>query len=101
MGAQDILAQAVADVFNTLGQEAIFTPAAGDPVAMMVDLDLETAFQPGADMTVWESGATIEYALPDIGREANAGETFTIGATVYTVAAVMENDGFAVKVAVK
>lgn len=101
MGAKEIFEQAVADILDVLGEDAVFTPAAGDPVSLKVDLDRETAFQPGADMTVWESGATIEYVLSDIGREADAGETFAIGAETFTVAAVVENDGFTVKVAVK
>jgi len=50
---------------------------------------------------MWGSETTIEYRLDDVGREADAGETFVVDGTTYAVADALENDGFTVKVSVK
>ena len=99
--AEDIFDQAARDAFDVLGRPATFTPATGDPVTLQVSLEQEVDFQPAGEAAVWETGATIEYVLEDLGREADPGETFTIDTTVYTVKSVIENDGRFIRVAVK
>lgn len=101
MGAEAIFDAAAQDIFDALGQSATYTPLVGDPVTLQVHLEQEVDFQPAGESAVWESGRTIEYILADIGAEANVGDTFLIGATTYTVKAVVENDGRFVTVAVK
>lgn len=93
------------DIFAALATEenATFTPGVGDPVTgLSVDIVKEINWQPAGESEVWETGITIEYILVDVGSEANQGDTFTADdTTVYTVHAVIENDGRFVKVAVK
>ncbi len=89
---------------EAMSQAAVFTPAAGDPIPVRVDLVEAEKLQPGGlESQMWGSETTIEYWLPDIGREANAGETFTMDAdgAVYTVSDVLENDGLFCRVSVK
>ena len=89
---------------DAMSQAAVFTPAAGDPVWIRVDLVAGEKYQPGGlESQTWGSETTIEYVLSALGREANPGETFTMDAdgAVYTVSDVLENDGWFVKVAVK
>ena len=77
---------------------AVFTPAAGDPVPLKVNVEKGVDLQPGSlDAQAWGTATTLEYLFSDIGREADKGEYFTMDAdgTVYTVQAVEENkDGF-------
>ena len=83
--------------------DAIFHPASGDPIpGLRVFLDLEIKDQvEGFSTQVGGPGSQIEYYLPDIGREAVAGESFEIvDAATYTVKAVNENDGVYVKLIV-
>lgn len=90
------------DLFDDLGQEATFTPSVGDAVSCQVHLYTGTENQPiGLDAQVWGSETTIEYQLDEVGKEADAGETFLIGSTTYTVKHVVENSGRFVTVAVK
>ena len=92
----------IADIFNTIGDDAIFTPAGGAPVDCKVDLVTEVDSQPHQfSTTAWAQGKTIEAILSVIGKEPDRGDIFTIDGTDYTVEAVVENDGYCVKVVVK
>jgi len=94
----DMAAKAVAAYFE---HAATFTPATGEPVSLRVQLEQGIRMQPsGYDAQAWASGKTIEYLFSDLGREAARGESFTVDGTVYTVRAVIENDGRFVKVSV-
>ena len=98
--------QAAQDIFDALAESATFTPLVGDPVEnVMVNPELEVAYQPAGESQVWEQEATIEYILAEVGKEADPGETFLIAAGIYagtyTVKAVVENDGRFCKVTVK
>ena len=105
MSEEATFTQAAQDIFDALGQSAVFTPSVGDPVSCVVNPEIEVEFQPAGESQVWEQGTTIEYMLAEVGKEADPGETFLIAAGIYagtyTVKAVLENDGRFVKVAVK
>jgi len=92
------------EIFNRLGKAATYTPSSGSPVSCMVDYLISTDLQPsGYDAVVWQTSKTIEAILDVIGKEPDAGETFTITLTgeVLTVKKVIKNDGRFVTVAVK
>ncbi len=102
MTASEQIARTAAHVV-AYWDDAVFTPAVGDPVPLKVNRSTATDFQPGGlEAQVWGSETTIEYLLSDVGREADEGETFTMDAdgAVYTVKDVMDNDGWFVKVSV-
>ena len=105
MSEEATFTQAAQDIFDALGQSAVFTPSVGDPVSCVVNPEIEVAYQPAGESQVWEQEAMIEYMLSEVGKEADPGETFLIAtgiyAGTYTVKAVLENDGRFVKVAVK
>jgi hypothetical protein len=114
MGLRAVFAEALPDIFDEAGEDAVFTPAAGDPIPCKVFIDFNIALQPnGVETQVWQQVTTIEALLSDprtdgtgvaIGREPNRDETFTLDIpsndTVYTVQAILENDGLTVKAVV-
>lgn len=82
------------DLFDQLGVDATFTPAAGDPVALKVVFKTISAFQPTSYETrSWQGEVSIEFVIDDLGREPNRAETFTVDSVVYTVQGVLANDG--------
>ena len=94
----------IEDLFSDedMTQAATYTPDVGAPVDCRVVLSLGQRNQPmGLEAQMWGSETTIEYRLDDVGREADAGETFVVDGTTYAVADALENDGFTVKVSVK
>jgi hypothetical protein len=87
--------------FETAGEDATFTPDAGDPIPCKVFIDFNVMLQPaGVNTQVWARGTTIEGLLSVLGREPKQDETFTVNSIVYTVQGILENDGLTVKVAV-
>ena len=83
------------------GEEAVFTPFAGDPDSFNVFIEFNVMLQPsGIEVQVWDRGTTIEMLFSDIGREPLKGEVFTVDGVDYTVKAILENDGFEIKVQV-
>jgi len=89
----------IAKCFNSL---ATFTPATGSAVSLRVELEKAVNPQPtGYDGMTWNQQTTIECLLADLPAEPNSGETFKISGTTYTVASVIDNDGYFVTCAVK
>lgn len=106
MGLRSTLAAALPDIFDAAGEDAVFTPAAGAAIPCKVFVEFNVMLQPaGVEVQVWQRGTTIEALLSEITREPNRGETFTLDipsdGTVYTVQAILENDGLTVKAVVK
>jgi len=102
MTAEGIFDQAAEDIFNQIGQDAVFTPSAGDPVACKVNIERDVDLEPhGYDSQVWGRGITIEAILSILGKEPDQDENFTVEETEYTVQTVQENDGRFVKMVVK
>jgi hypothetical protein len=110
MGLRAVFAAALPDIFDAAGEDAVFTPAEGASIPCKVFIEFNVMLQPaGVDVQVWQRGTTIEALLSEtpnlgIGREPNRGETFTLDIpsndTVYTVQAILENDGLTVKAVV-
>ena len=100
MGAEDISRQAALDILAEIGQDATYSHPGDDPVSCKVNVEIGVDLQPEGNAQVWEKGVTVEYAIDEVGREADSGDTFTIGTVTYTVKRVVENDGYFVKVAV-
>ncbi len=101
MGLRAVFADALPDMFDAAGEDAVFTPEAGAAIPCKVFPEFNVQLQPaGADAQVWQRGTTIEALLSVLGREPNRGETFTMDGIVYTVQAPLENDGLTVKVVV-
>jgi hypothetical protein len=101
MGLRAVFAAALPGIFDAAGEDAVFTPATGDPIPCKVFIDFNVMLQPaGTEAQVWELGTKIEALLSVIGREPNRGETFTVDLVVYTVKAILEDDGLTVKAVV-
>jgi hypothetical protein len=102
MGARAEIAAALPSVFAEKGEEAVFTPAGGpviDPCHIFIEFNV--ALQPdGMTAQAWQRATVIEALLSEIGAEPNKSDTFIYDETTYTVARIIENDGFTVKVAV-
>lgn len=101
MGLRSVFQLALPDIFNAAGEDAVFTPLSGPAVACKIFIEFNVQLQPvGVDAQVWEMGTTIEALLSEIGHQPERGETFTYNSTVYTVKAVMADDGLTVKMVV-
>jgi len=102
MSVESAITQAMDDLFADIGQAAVYTPSAGDPVACQVDISQVQTLQPGGfDGQVYAVRTTIEYRLAEVGVVASRGETFTVGSVTWTVDGVIEQDDRMVKVVVK
>jgi hypothetical protein len=81
-------------LFDVLGVDATFTPAAGDPVSLKVVFRNELAMQPvGYESRAWQGERSIEFILSDLAAEPNRGDRFEVDGNTYTVGAVTANDG--------
>jgi len=101
MSLREDIQSALPDIFAE-GEEAVFTPAQGEQIPCMVFIDFNVQLQPaGVEAEVWERGTVIEALLSELARAPVRGETFTLaGGIVYTVQAILENDGLTVKAVV-
>jgi hypothetical protein len=101
MGLRGVFAAALPGIFDAAGEDAVFTPATGDPIPCKIFIDFSVLLQPaGVEVQAWERGTTIEALLSVLGREPDRGETFTHESVVYTVRTILENDGLTVKMVV-
>lgn len=83
-------------------QDAVFTPAEGDPVDCLIYIGTDDEFQPGVThANAFVQTLHIDYQRDQIRRDAVRGETFTVGDTVYTVQRVLKKNQVKVRVAVK
>lgn len=83
-------------------QDAVFTPASGDPVECLIYIGADDEFQPGVTQAqAFIQTLYIDYQRDQIAREAVRGETFTVGTTVYTVQRVLKKNQVKIRVAVK
>ncbi len=93
MAVETLLDAAGLDVFDIMGQAAIFTPATGSTVSCQVVIDSAVKMQTeGQETQAWAGRFTIEGLISVLGREPNRDETFTVGATTYTVQTLLENN---------
>lgn len=111
MGFTVVIQETLPDIFETAGEDAIFTPAAGAPAACKVFINFNVALEPdNFEGVTQQTGTVIEALLngnvdlPDgisISRVPVRGEIFTVQGVAYTVARITANDGFTIKMAVK
>jgi hypothetical protein len=93
MGFEEIAARALTDVFNHLGESAVFTPSEGDPVECRVIMTRETGIEPGGyDAQVAVPVTTLEYMLNEVGQEAKRGDKFEAAGEVWTVEGPFEDE---------
>jgi hypothetical protein len=86
----------------SVGEDAIYTPAKGDPVECHVIKDERGQYNPpGFDIQVFSQVMTIRALLSELGQIPATGDTFTIGLTTYRVKAPPEYDGVTVKAVVE
>ncbi len=100
----DVFTDAMDDLSDTVGETATWTPASGAAAVpgVMVNIEQEVEGQPdGFGGAAWTAVTTLECRLADLTAEPVDGDTFTMGATVYTVGRVLERDAVWVKLAVK
>ena len=101
----DVFDEAIGDMMDDedMGVNAVFQPTLGSAVPGRVILDQEIVPDPGSfEANSWVRKKTIEGQMSVFGKEPDAGETFTIDGTVYTVTRdEPENDGITFKVRVK
>ena len=104
----EAIALAMADLWDFGAESGIFTPAVGDPVSVMVRIDRETLTEPdGLEMLVVGEEIRAKALLSELGQmpiartRNRAGDTFTVGSTVYEVTAIQEKDNHFVTCAVK
>lgn len=101
MGLRAVFAAALPKMMEAMGEAASFGPETGDAIPCVVFINHNVLLQPGsAEAQVWERGTTIEALLSEIGDEPERGETFTVDGILYTVQAILENDGLTVKAVV-
>jgi len=77
-------------IYLRMGDEAVFSPSAGDDLDCQVIVERGSYMAPGGTVQVADPRITISYKRSDIDRKVKRGETFTVGATVYTVLAMSD-----------
>lgn len=87
----DVFDNAIADVFDTFGVAATFTPQVGDPVSCTVIVRSDAEMQAAEFGTSLKAKAfRIRYNLAETGQVAISGDVFTIGSEAYRVEALDE-----------
>jgi hypothetical protein len=99
MTASDIFKTAALDILTELGESATYTPETGDAVVIQVLISSQFNAQPsGMGSETWAQRITAEFRLSDLPAGSPLpGETLTLGAVVYTLAAPIENNGNVLK----
>jgi len=89
-------------LMTMIGVSATYTPSAGDPVDLTVNIQRNVEMQTeNFTGQAWVKVDTLECLLNDTGKEPDKNETFETDAYTYIVDSVIENDGFFVKMIVK
>ncbi len=92
------------DIFDTAGEDAVFTPQDGSPVECKMFIDFDVALQPvGVQSETWEKGITIELLLSAIGQEPKRGDKvlYVDKGKTYTLITPLENDNLSVVMVAK
>ena len=77
-------------IYLRMGAEAVFSPLAGVDVDCQIIVERGSFMAPGGAVQVADHRISISYKRSDIDRKVLRGETFTIGATVYSVLAMSD-----------
>jgi len=87
----DVYDHAIADVFDTFGVAATFTPQVGDPVSCTVIVRSDAEIQASEYGSELHAKAfRVRYNLADTGQIAVRGDLFTVGDETYKVQASVE-----------
>lgn len=87
-------------IFDKLGTAATYTPSAGDAVSCTVVVQQGTGLMPMDTQAQFWGDETHLFCLVDECGEPDRGETFTVGATTYTVDEVLDNNSYVVEMRV-
>jgi len=102
MTIQAILDSAMTDLFNTVGEDATYTPVTGDACACKVWVMKDVEMQPfDFNAQAVERQTILECLVSEVSETPQRGATFLAGTTTYTVQSVKENDGRILKLVVK
>lgn len=102
MGIRQVMQESLPDIFEAMGEDAIFTPLTGEPVSLKAFIDFGVVLEPtGFDGQSRQESIVIEALLSDLPHEPLKGEMFEIDGITYAVGRVIGNDRFTVKLACK
>ncbi len=102
MGIRADMDELLPDMFDVMGEDAVYTPLSGSPVNCKVFVDHDVQNEPrGFDAVTWQRWTQIEALLKDVVTEPSRGSSFSVEETNYVVEKILSNDGFTVVMAVK
>ena len=102
MGIRQVMNDSLPDIFDAMGEDAIFTPLTGDPITCKAFIDFGVTLEPdGFEGQSRGESIVIEALLSVLTREPLRGETFEIDGVTYKVSRITGNDHFTVKCACK
>ena len=101
-GIRQVMQESLPDIFEAMGEDAVFTPLIGDPISLKAFIDFGVVLEPdGFDGQLRQESIVIEALLSDLLHEPLKGETFEIDSMVYRVGRVIGNDHFTIKAVCK
>jgi hypothetical protein len=102
MSISTILDAAMTDLFNNVGEDAIYTPVTGAVLSCKVWIQKDVQLQP-IDFTgqAVENSTLLECLLSEVLTVPQRGATFLVGSTTYTVQTLQKNDGRILTLVVK
>ena len=102
MGIRQVMQESLPDIFDAMGEDAVFIVAGGTPINCKAFIDFGVALEPeGFEGMAVQRGIIIEALLSVLEAEPKRGDNFVIDDITYEVGRVLANDGFTVKLAVK
>lgn len=90
----EIIPEILEPIFEEIvGDAATFTPAVGDAVPCSVEISVNSNYQFAGDLAYAGDLYFLTYLRSEIDRRVKQNETFTIGASVYTVVSMADYPG--------
>jgi hypothetical protein len=99
MGLRKVFEEAMPDVFNTAGEDAVFIPQGGIPIPCKMFIDFDVALQPeGIQSETWDRGITIELLLSEVKYEPKRGDKiiYVDKGKTYSLVTPLENDNISI-----
>lgn len=95
--------EALPDMFNAMGEEALFIPLGESALPCHVFIEFGVNVEPdGFTAQAGQKVTVIEALLSELnGFEPGKDDAFTVEGKTYTVQRILDNDSFTVKAAVK
>jgi len=87
-----VFQQAAVDIFDQMGETAIYRPLSGPQVPdCKVLITKEIDLQPvGMETSTWQRTVMLECLSAEVGQEPDRGDRFEVGSDVYKVEKVLE-----------